>query len=267
MVTAWEVPRDPSSDRSLDSSPIGKDIRWGYRLFVDTPTEAQWFVGGAIRCSNCHLNAGQRDRALPLVGIAGMFPEPNARAGRLISLPDRVVDCFNRSENAPGAAARPTTASKEVLALAAYITWLSRGFDIGTNPPWRGHNAIAPEHLIPVEQLDRGRGAAIYAEQCTSCHGADGQGVQIGDKKAAPLWGEASWNDGAGAARVYTLAGIIRYAMPYLNPGSLSDEEAQQVAAFITSKPRPSYPDKARDYPNGKVPVDAVYYTGLGTRD
>ena len=260
MVTAWEVPQNPTTDPSLDGSPLGKEIRWGFRLFVDTPHEARRFVGGAIACANCHLNAGQRDRALPLVGIAGMFPEPNARAGRLISLPDRVVDCFNRSENAPGAAERPTTSSREVLALTAYITWLSRGFNVGRNPPWRGHNAIAPERLVPIDKLDPNRGAAVFKEQCTSCHGADGQGVQIGDKKAAPLWGPGSWNDGAGAARVYTLAGIIRFAMPYLNPGSLTDEEAQHVAAFITSQPRPSYPDKTRDYPAGKVPVDAVYY-------
>ena len=71
--------------------------------------------------------------------------------------------------------------------------------------------------------------------------------MQIGDKKAGPLWGDGSWNDGAGAARVYTLAGILRYTMPYLNPGSLTDEEAQSVAAFITSKPRPGrYPFKDR---------------------
>jgi len=48
--------------------------------------------------------------------------------------------------------------------------------------------------------------------------------------------------------------------MPYLNPGSLTDEEAQQVAAFITSKPRPVYPFKDRDYQGSQIPVDAVYY-------
>jgi len=42
------------------------------------------------------------------------------------------------------------------------------------------------------------------------------------------------------AARVYTLAGIIRYAMPSLDPGSLTDEEALDVAAFVNGKPRPS---------------------------
>jgi thiosulfate dehydrogenase len=59
---------------------------------------------------------------------------------------------------------------------------------------------------------------------------------------------------------VYTLAGIIRYAMPYLDPGSLSDEDAQNVAAFINSKPRPAYPFKQQDYLTEKLPVDSVYY-------
>ena len=97
-------------------------------------------------------------------------------------------------------------------------------------------------------------------ERCTTCHGTDGQGVAVGDKKPGPLWGPDSWNDGAGAARIYTLAGIIRYAMPYLDPGSLTDEEAQHVAAFINSKPRPSYPFKHQDYRTEKLPVDSVYY-------
>ena len=197
-----------------------------------------------MSCINCHLNAGQRDRALPLVGVAGMFPEYNNRAARLISLPDRIVDCFLRSENgtAHDASQHPTTASKEVLAVAAYVTWLSRGYAVGANPAWRNKNTIPADKLIPVDKIDVGKGEAIYAERCTSCHGADGQGVQIGDKKAGPLWGPDSWNDGAGAGRVYTLAGIVRYTMPYLNPGSLTDEEAQEVAAFINSKPRPKYP-------------------------
>jgi cytochrome c len=48
--------------------------------------------------------------------------------------------------------------------------------------------------------------------------------------------------------------------MPYLDPGSLSDEEAQHVAAYINSQPRPHYPFKDRDYPESRVPDDAVYY-------
>jgi thiosulfate dehydrogenase len=264
MVTAWQVPQDPTRDPALTDPKLGDQIKWGYRIFVDTPHEAPAFTGGTVACVNCHLNAGQRERALPLVGITGMFPEYNNRAARLISLQDRVVDCFLRSENATGRGTDelPSTGSKEVLAVTAYLTWLGRGHAVGANPAWRNRNAIVADKLIPVGKLDTSKGRELYTERCSSCHGPEGQGVQIGDKKAGPLWGDGSWNDGAGAARVYTLAGIIRYSMPYLNPGSLTDEEAQQVAAFINSKPRPRYPFKARDYVGAKIPADAVYYRG-----
>jgi len=274
MVTAWDVPDNPLNDSTLGNSPLSEQVRWGYRIFVNTPKEAGRFTRGRMSCNNCHLNAGQRERALPVVGVAGVFPEYNARAGRLISLADRIVDCFMRSENGTGTIEDgndpsavgdsqdmlPSPASKEVLAVAAYLTWLSKGYPIGKNPAWRGRNAIPADRLIPVGKLDAHKGEGRYTEKCTSCHGADGQGVQIGDKKAGPLWGPDSWNDGAGAARLYTLAGIIRYAMPYLDPGSLTDEDAQQIAAFITSKPRSRYPFKERDYASAPVPVDAVYY-------
>jgi thiosulfate dehydrogenase len=205
---------------------------------------------------------------MPLVGIASAYPEYNKRSGRLFSLEDRIVGCFVRSQNATGTNFRsgdpdhdlPTPASKEVLAVAAYITWLSEGYPVGKSVTWRGHNVIPAEKLVPVDRLDPGRGEALFLEKCSSCHGENGQGVEIGDKKPGPLWGPDSWNDGAGAARIYTLAGMFRYAMPYLDPGSLSDEEAQLIAAFINSHARPQFPFKNQDYRLEKVPSDAVYY-------
>src|SRR5471032_634510 len=126
MVTAWDVPDNPLTDPSLDDSRLSKDIRWGFKLFTNTPAEAKQFAPGKMACANCHLNAGQRERSLPLVAVAAMFPEYNRRSGRLYSLNDRIVDCFWRSENAtgvlgeddtPSAAARilPSPTSKEVL--------------------------------------------------------------------------------------------------------------------------------------------------------
>jgi thiosulfate dehydrogenase len=275
IVTAWEFPDNPNSDPSLDQSKLSQEIRLGFRIFTNTPREVPRFAPGKISCNNCHLNGGQREKSLPLVNVAGMFPEYNRRAGRLFTLDDRIVDCFLRSENATGWAppnggesdrsreadeGLPTPTSREVLAVASYITWLARGSAVATNPPWRGQNTIATANLIPTDKLDPAKGEAIFKERCQSCHAADGQGVTIGDKRPGPLWGPDSWNDGAGAARVYTLAGIIRYTMPYLDPGSLTDEQAQDVAAFIDSQPRPSYPAKQLDYRTDKLPVDAVYY-------
>lgn len=273
MVTAWDFPSNPLTDTTLDDSKLSREIKWGYKIFTNTPGEAPQFAPGQGSCNNCHLNGGQREKSLPLVGVAGMFPEYNRRAGRLISLGDRIVDCFLRSQNAtgrisegaegtaPGAvAALPTTGSREVLAVSAYLTWLSAGLPLGKNPTWRGQNTIPTPALIPMNALDAAKGGQLFTERCISCHGADGQGVAVGDKKPGPLWGPGSWNDGAGAARIYTLAGIIRYAMPYLDPGSVSDEDAQQLAAFINGKPRPAYPYKALDYLVDPVPVDSVYY-------
>src|ERR1043165_6606741 len=75
MVTAWDMPQNPLTDKSLDDSRLSKDIGWGYKLFTSTPSESKQFVPGKMASANCHLNAGQRERSLPLVNVAGMFPE------------------------------------------------------------------------------------------------------------------------------------------------------------------------------------------------
>lgn len=271
IQTAWDVPLNPETDPRLDDSATSEEIRWGFRIFTDTPGEAPQYTQGRISCNNCHLNAGQRELALPLVGVAAIFPEYNRRAGRDFTLEDRIVGCFYRSQNGTGAMAEaaveadyrdilPAPDSPEVAALSAYLRWLSIGYEPGAELPWRGKNRIPPESRLPLDALDPERGEAIFMEHCTNCHQEDGQGASIGDKRPAPLWGSQSWNDGAGAARIYTLAGIIRYAMPYLEPGKLTDEEAQHVSAFINSQPRPSFPFKEQDYLTEEMPIDSVYY-------
>jgi len=266
MVTAWDIPKNPLTDPALGDFENAEQIRRGFRLFTDTPTETPRLTPSGMTCGNCHLNAGQRELALPLVGTAGMFPEYNRRAGRMFTLEDRIVGCFMRSENSVGAAnvagevVAPKPDFEEIEALAAYITWLSIDYPVGQDPPWRKMNRIVSDALVSIDQLDSEQGESLFAEHCINCHGTDGQGVQIGDKRAGPLWGSSSWNDGAGASRYYTLAGFIRYAMPYLDPGTLSDEEAQHLAAYIIAQPRPEYPFKADDYQKEEIPIDAVFY-------
>ena len=151
MKAAWEFPRNPLTDTKLDASRLSAEIRRGFRLFTNTPGEAPKLAPGGMSCTNCHMNAGQRERSMPLVDVAGMFPEYNRRSGRLYSLGDRISDCFLRSENATGALAPeelPNPSSPEVLALSAYITWLARDAAMGKNPSWRGQNTIPASALI-----------------------------------------------------------------------------------------------------------------------
>ena len=269
METAWDIPRNPRTDPTLAPSALTDQIKRGFEIFNDTPAKARRFTGNGLTCGNCHLNAGQRDKALPLVGAASAYPEYNKRQGRMITLEDRIVGCFLRSLNATGVrqeaggkgrALLPDSSCGEVAALSAYIGWLSSDHRAGIKVPWRGRNTIPLGNLLPIASLDARKGKKLFLERCANCHGREGEGVAIGDKKAGPLWGPRSWNDGAGAARVYTLAGMIRHDMPYLDPGSLTDEESQQIAFFINSKPRPSFPFKEQDYLTEPVPPDALYY-------
>jgi thiosulfate dehydrogenase len=255
LVAVDSLPWDPAIRPLPDDPALAEQVRFGLRLMRETPALAAAYVGNALTCGNCHLNAGQREGALPLVGVAGLFPLYRARDGRLVSLEDRIRGCFLRSMDGTA----PPYDSPELLALSAYITWISGGQPVGQEPPWRGRNTISRERQLPMAALDPARGQDLYALHCTACHGEDGQGIDLGLAKPGPLWGPESWNDGAGTARIYTLAGFIRHAMPLSAPGLLTDADAQHVAAYINAHPRPSYPDKGADYPGTEVPVDAVY--------
>jgi mono/diheme cytochrome c family protein len=110
--------------------------------------------------------------------------------------------------------------------------------------------------------LNAERGRQKYDQYCSGCHGLDGQGYR--EKRTPlpydyvpPVWGPRSYDDAAGFARPYTLAGFVRHAMPWDQPGSITDLDAQEIAAFVDGQPRPDFPDKSAW--DGALPFDAVY--------
>lgn len=238
------------NEASIPTGPVGDAIRRGKQLLTDTHNQLPRNVGNGLNCTNCHLSGGTTAYAAPWVGLTGAFPEYRSRSGKLISLQERVNDCFQRSMNG-----KPLEFdSAEMNAIMAYMKWLSTGVPTGTNAAGRGFEKIDTA-LVP----NRENGRAVYAAKCASCHGADGEGMKNpqGGYFFPPVWGNDSFNIGAGMARTYTAAAFVKHNMPLGQGGTLSAQDAVDVAAYFTAQPRPDYAARAQDWPRGDRPKDA----------
>lgn len=222
--SAWKAP-DPDQ---IPANAYGDQVRLGLRLFKETPWYAPQYTGGRVSCSDCHVQNGIAPYSAPMVGLTKSFPKYNKRAGRVISLQERIQECFTRSENG-----RPLPENgPEMNALLAYIQWLSQPEP--SHKPFHGHGLINLPKLHP----DPKHGARIYASQCAGCHGADGAGSP---PLMPPLWGPASFNDGAGMYQISKMARFVQYNMPQNRRGILSAQDAYDVSAYIHTKPRPAF--------------------------
>jgi thiosulfate dehydrogenase len=124
--------------------------------------------------------------------------------------------------------------SKEMNAILMYIQWLSSGVPVGEEVVGRGMGKV-DSALKP----DPAHGKQVYAQKCANCHRANGHGTRnpAGGYIFPPVWGDASFNIGAGLARTYTAAAVIKHNMPLGQDGSLSDQDAIDVAEFVTRRP------------------------------
>lgn len=236
----------PPSPDSIPGDQRGELIRLGYEVIVRTQEHAKPYVGNALNCTNCHLDAGLDPNAMSYVGLSRVYPEYRARAGRMVTLADRVNECFERSLNG-----KPLPEdSHKMKAVLAYIDWLSSEVPKDSRISWRGLSRIASSRTP-----DPVNGKKLFAARCVFCHGAEGQGTMV----APPLWGPGSFNIAAGMARVSVAASFIKANMPRTRGWALSDDEAYDVAAFITKQPRPDFPGKVDDWPKGGRPADSPY--------
>ena len=247
-----DAPFNPPDEASVPSGPLGDSIRLGKLLATETGSRLPDYVGNALRCTSCHLDGGRTQNAAPWVGIWGVFPEYRSRNAMVNLLEDRINDCFERSLNGK----RMPVDSNEMRAMQAYMQWLSRGVPTGVNVQGRGFKRIAAPALP-----DPTRGKDVYAAKCVACHGPDGQGMfgPSGEMLFPPLWGPRSFSIGAGMGRLNTAAAFVKANMPFGQGGTLTDQEAYDVAAYFTQQPRPDFARKQDDWPKGDKPPDARY--------
>lgn len=235
----------PSPD-SIPGGQRGEQIRLGYELVVRTQEFAAPYVGNRLTCANCHLDAGLDPNSSSYVGLARAYPEYRARTGRVVTLADRINECFERNLNG-----KPIPQeSHKLQAIVAYIEWLSKDVPPGSRMAWRGISRI--QSPKPPDGVNGGK---VFTARCAFCHGADGQGTMA----APPLWGPQSYTVGAEMARVPVAASFIKSNMPRTRGWALSDQDAYDVAAYVNSQPRPDFQEKGHDSPKGEKPADVPY--------
>jgi len=246
-------------DRTLEGEERELVI-YGEELIANTakylgPNGSVAHITNGMNCQNCHLNAGRKTWGNNYGAVASNYPKFRDRSGSIETVYKRVSDCMERSLNGMALDSN----AREMKAMIAYIKWVGHEVEKDSTPKGSG--------IKPPEYLDRAaspeKGLVVYTAKCQSCHGANGEGQLAADGKSytyPPLWGEHSYNIGAGLFRLSRFAGYVRDNMPFnqashKNP-ALTDEESWDVAAFVNSRPRPSK-DLSKDWPNiSKKPID-----------
>lgn len=231
---------------------LGESILRGKNYLENTPESLPRYVGAKMNCTSCHMNSGTTKFAGPWVGITARFPQYRSRSGKVDTLPDRVNDCFERSLNGK----RLPENSQPMTDIVAYMTWLSKDYTIGHDVEGSGMPKLKLDRKPNIEN-----GRLVYSNKCASCHQANGQGMFTDQGKVIypALWGKDSFNVGAGMARLQTAAGFVKHNMPLGQGGSLSNDEAWDVAAFFTTQQRPDFKKKINDWLKGDKPSDARY--------
>ncbi len=234
-------------------------LAYGRELIINTskyfgPKGSVATIGNGMNCQNCHLEAGTVPFGNNFAAVAATYPKYRPRSGKTEDAYKRVADCFERSLN--GVA--PAKESKEMEAMVSYILRLGKSVPVGKKPAGSGIYELP----YPDVKASPEKGKELYALKCQSCHKSEGEGALNPELTAytyPPLWGEHSFNTGAGLYRISRLAGYIKTSMPlgatYKAP-QLSDEEAWDIAAYIVSLPRPKM-DASTDWPKiDEKPVD-----------
>jgi thiosulfate dehydrogenase len=235
---AFEAP----PDSAIPSGPGGEAIRRGQQIFMNTGANARDFVGNALSCANCHLDAGRRADSAPMWAAWVAYPKYRSKNKKVNTMEDRVNGCFSYSMNAQDSPSGgpPPKGHPIYTDLATYFHWLAT--QAPTNVDMKGGGY--PKLKKTAQGYDRQRGETVFLQQCATCHGADGQGRKDlnGRYIFPPLWGPHSYNWGAGMARVDTAAAFIRANMPLGQPNKLSEQQAWDAAAWVDSHERPKDP-------------------------
>lgn len=222
---------------ALDSNnDHDSEILYGKKVFDDTQTVVPDNVGNELSCMSCHGDGGLAPNS-PMIGVTEKYPQ--MRRGEHTTIEDRINGCFIRSMNGD----ELEEGSKELEAMVAYFEFISEGVQSEDDITWRMTN-----EMEEVPEPDVENGEELFVEKnCIACHATDGSGTS--DHTGPALWGDGSFNVAAGMAKIEKAAAFVQNNMPKGEAGTLTDQEAADLAAYLLSHERPDGdPDKVGDY-------------------
>ena len=224
------------ADRPIPDGDFGKVVQFGRDVFEDPAKYASQYVGNDLRCSSCHLDAGRRVGSAPLWAAYVSYPAYRKKNHHVNTFEERLQGCFRFSMNGKS----PRLGDPVLVALESYAYWMAQGAPLDPNIAGRGYPRPAKPALPP----DYARGAQVYARTCALCHGGHGEGQRANDGSPAfpALWGPDSFNWGAGMGSIVSAASFIKANMPFGLGGTLSDQDAWDVARYMDSHERPQDP-------------------------
>jgi thiosulfate dehydrogenase len=224
------------ADTPIPDDGFGKVIQLGRDIFDNPARYAGRYVGNDLRCTSCHLDEGRRVGSAPMWAAYVSYPAYRAKNGHVNTFAERLQGCFSYSMNGRA----PPLGDPVLVALESYSYWMARGAPVDPNIAGRGYVKPPKPALAP----DRARGAVAYQQKCALCHGesGEGRGANDGSPGFPALWGGDSYNWGAGMVNVTNAAAFIKSNMPFSQGGTLTDQEAWDLALFVDSHERPQDP-------------------------
>ena len=246
----------PPDTLLIPTDSFGTMVTYGRNIMLHTA----YYIGpngingkytkNKMNCTNCHQNAGTKPYSYNLQLTQARYPQYRAREDKVLSLANRVNNCIMR----PHSGVPLPLDGKEMTAILSYLRWIYS--QANTAKGVEGYEnlnvALTNEAASPV------RGAAVYAQQCMRCHGANGEGVMLKNNityEYPPVWGMQAYQPGSSMHRVIKQARWLKANMPHeiatWYAPKLTDKECLDVAAYVnddSQHPRPT--PIAIDYPN-----------------
>lgn len=187
--------------------------------------------GDKDSCMSCHAD-GSDANGVSFIGITSEYPQYDERVDAVITLQEKINNSIVRTLNGE----KLDYDGEEMRAIIAYMTYISKGQD------YEDYQDEKIVEDIPEPDLDNGE--KLFDEK-------------IGDI-APQLWGEHSFSDGSQMTRMSVLTNYIKNNLPEDDPGSLSDQEAADIAGFALSQDRPEWEDDASDWSEEEKPADFI---------